>query len=47
MAIVILQCHCQHAYQDKVYGKQQRVHNPCGSKNKGQFRCTACGTTRS
>lgn len=34
-----LQCTCKHEYQDKEYGKGNRVHNSCA---KG-YRCTVCG----
>jgi len=40
----IKECTCEHEYQDKRYGKYQRVMNPC--KNKGgdkvAYRCTVC-----
>lgn len=32
-------CKCKHEYQDKVYGKGNRVHNP-GPKS---ITCTVCG----
>jgi hypothetical protein len=44
--IKILPCSCKHDAQDQMYGKGQRVHNPCGAKNKGQVRCTVCGTKK-
>lgn len=41
MAIIF--CSCLHEYQDKKYGKQNRVGNPT-EKNKGRVhRCTVCG----
>lgn len=42
----ILSCNCNLGngaeYQDKVYGKQKRLHNP---SNKG-YRCTVCGSLK-
>jgi hypothetical protein len=35
-------CNCKHEYQDAVYGKGQRVHNP---STKGH-RCSVCGTEK-
>jgi hypothetical protein len=37
---VIRSCICKHDFQDKTYGKQQRVKNMCV---KG-YRCTVCGS---
>lgn len=34
---------CVSSYQDGLYGAGQRVHNPCGTDDKGHFRCTVCG----
>ena len=36
---MILKCDCQHEYQEKKYGKDNRVHTPM--KN-GNYRCTVC-----
>lgn len=50
--MAIRKCTCTNAhgaaaeYQDKVYGIQQRVHNPCGGKNRGKVRCTVCGDVK-
>jgi len=44
--VAILPCSCKHEYQDKKYGKGNRVHNKKGSKNPG-YRCTVCGISRS
>jgi len=44
----ILRCFCEHEYQDKKYGKKNRVHNwgpMCSNRNPG-YRCTVCGQTR-
>lgn len=47
---MILRCNCNHEYQDHVYGKQLRVHNP-KKRDKGgnapqEWRCTVCGAVR-
>lgn len=48
---MILSCSCSHAFQDKEYGKGQRVHNLSvkveGTKRteKG-WRCTVCGNVK-
>mgnify|MGYP001585273454 CR=1 FL=1 len=43
---MILQCNCQHAEQDKLYGKGNRVHNPAlpAKLKQGEhwYRCTVC-----
>jgi len=40
-------CACASSYQDKKYGKQQRVHNECIKDGKSiSFRCTVCGTKK-
>ena len=44
--MAIKKCTCKHKYQDKIYGKGNRVHNEIGSnvcvgKLKG-YRCTVC-----
>jgi len=45
---MIVRCKCKHEYQDKKYGKGNRVHNECSSRIKGQkiVRCTVCGNTK-
>ena len=40
---MLFNCNCKNEYQDKIYGKGQRVHTPT---NKGH-RCTVCGNMRS
>lgn len=40
MATVIKACTCESLYQDKKYGKGQRVHN---EKKSGGQTCTVCG----
>jgi hypothetical protein len=37
---MVLPCNCRHEYQDKTYGKNNRVHTHA---NKG-YRCTVCGS---
>lgn len=41
-------CTCNHAYQDRRYGKGRRVHNEMRTqKDKSkEYRCTVCGTQR-
>lgn len=39
----IERCSCSHEYQDKRYGKQMRVHNLSGKKDRFRARCTVCG----
>ena len=40
----ILRCNCENTFQDKLYGKQMRVHNICqGGNNKDKVAyCTVC-----
>lgn len=41
MAAVIKPCECTSTFQDKEYGKNQRVHS---EKKEGKaFKCTNCG----
>ena len=42
----ILTCNCVHAFQDKKYGKKRRVFNTIKLGKTNEFRCTACGKTR-
>ena len=37
----VLECVCEHPYQDKRYGKGKRLFNPM----KKGYRCTVCGRT--
>ena len=49
MGAEIKPCSCKHAYQDKLYGKGQRVFNQCKGKDgatKSLYRCTVCGSTK-
>ena len=41
---MILKCKCKHDYQDKKYGKGNRVHNFVVNNTKagGDYRCTVC-----
>ena len=43
---MIIACRRPHPFQDCVYGPGLRVHNECGPKRKGMYRCTICGTER-
>ena len=42
MATAIKKCKCVSEYQDKVYGKNMRVHNSCYKDRKITWRCTVC-----
>jgi len=35
----IIECSCEHEYQDKKYGKKRRVFNNMAN---GQYRCSVC-----
>ena len=48
-ACKILPWKCEHIYQDAVYGKGNRVHNPAKPKESGKataYRCTVCADTK-
>lgn len=36
-------CSCHHPYQDSIYGKGMRLHNPFKKDNDVGYRCTVCG----
>ena len=36
----ILECTCEHDFQDQKHGRNKRVHNP---KAAGKYSCTVCG----
>lgn len=38
----IIKCSCQHATQDGMFGKGQRLHNPCKSASGTAYRCSVC-----
>lgn len=41
----VITCKCNHAFQDKEYGKKNRLHNKCKSNDKltrEVYRCTVC-----
>lgn len=40
--IKIVECSCEHDFQDKKYGKKQRVHNY--AEKKEGWRCTVCSS---
>lgn len=40
----VLPCTCEHQFQDKTYGKGNRVHNKLQSTpGNEKFRCNVCG----
>ncbi len=39
--MAIKRCDCKNEYQDRRYGKKNRVHNE--RSNKQGYRCTVCG----
>jgi len=41
MATKIIDCNCEHEYQDQKYGKGKRVANKAPKANG--WRCTVCG----
>lgn len=44
---MILECNCNHSFQDKTYGFRNRVHTH--SQKKGQeawYYCTVCSTKK-
>ena len=44
---MILPCSCEHRGQDILYGRGNRVHNPCKPKEKTDYwRCTVCLTVK-
>ena len=40
----ITKCTCHHEYQDKIYGRNNRLHNDAPKSNNGNggWRCTIC-----
>ena len=44
----ILRCACNHLFQDEIYGKGRRLHNPhkVGASLIG-YHCTVCGSNSS
>lgn len=42
---MIIQCVCQHAFQDSVYGEKMRVHNKTTKEN--EYVCTVCSAKHS
>lgn len=41
---MIMKCDCEHEFQDKVYGKGNRVHNYRDKDNN--YICTVCGSIK-
>ena len=46
--MTIKKCDCKHEYQDKRYGKNNRVHNELAKKpnSTAEYRCTVCGRVK-
>lgn len=44
MATIVKQCDCKHDFQDKTYGKNQRLHNQ--SEDGKRSTCTVCGKSK-
>jgi hypothetical protein len=43
----VLACGCKYEYQDKIYGKQLRLHNEAKGKSaKSAWVCTVCGNRK-
>ena len=42
---MIMECVCEHAFQDRRYGKHRRVMNP--KADRSAARCTVCGREHS
>ncbi|MFH1480768.1 MAG: hypothetical protein ABIG67_05845 [Pseudomonadota bacterium] len=44
----VMQCRCEHEYQDRVYGKGMRLFNnaPAKGAHPNRYRCTVCGQER-
>lgn len=46
--VKVLKCKCPHDFQDKQYGKSNRLHNQMGKSKKdaktldAKWRCTVC-----
>jgi hypothetical protein len=44
MGMVVLNCTCQHEWQDKKYGKGKRLFNQMKiSSGQKKYKCTVCG----
>ena len=43
---MIVNCTCEHKYQDETYGKGRRVANKAG-KDSNPMKCTVCGKATS
>jgi len=45
---MIKKCDCKSKYQDKRYGKGNRVHNELSRKQSAsiEYRCTVCGRVK-
>lgn len=43
----VLDCNCPNEQQDKIHGKNRRVHNKIKRDNPITFRCTVCSNEKS
>ena len=43
MGTAIINCKCDHEYQDRMYGRKRRVGNM--TRTEGEARCTVCEAT--
>lgn len=39
----VMNCNCLSEFQDRMYGKNQRLFNAMGKDGKDGWRCTICG----
>lgn len=42
----VLDCNCPNEQQDKIHGKNRRVHNKTKTENPPTFRCTSCSNEK-
>ena len=45
MPTKVMKCYCESKFQDKEYGKGNRVYNEVAKD--GNYRCTVCGKSQS
>jgi len=41
--MTIIRCTCKHEYQDRAYGRGNRVANKTTKSDPPGYRCTVCG----
>jgi hypothetical protein len=46
VTVEVRPCPCQSAYQDRVYGKGNRLHNLSQGGKKRNVKCTVCGSLK-